>query len=130
LRDLEREIKRIEHFISSYRPLRLDNAISGLREQITRELLGFKESLLAVGSEADLVRAKSALAKHIGKLVLTPALRDGRPVYKVTGNVTVADESEKCRKQLVAGDGFPRHYTGLCLPLCGVRLDPRLDLAA
>src|SRR2546425_926216 len=28
--------------------------------------------------------------------------RDGRPVYEVSGNVTVADESEKCRKQLVA----------------------------
>jgi hypothetical protein len=37
---------------------------------------------------------------------LTPEMRGGRPVYKVTGKVTVADDAEKCRKQLLARDGI------------------------
>ena len=39
---------------------------------------------------------------------MTPAMRKGRPVYKVTGNITVPpdDGLEKCRKQLVARDGI------------------------
>jgi hypothetical protein len=31
---------------------------------------------------------------------------------------------------VVARDGFAQHYTGLRLPLTGLLLDPRLDLAA
>jgi hypothetical protein len=31
---------------------------------------------------------------------------------------------------VVARDGIQRHYIGLRLPLTGVRLDPRMDLAA
>jgi hypothetical protein len=79
-----------------------------MREHVTKEPLGFKESLLGPGSEADMARAKTALSKHIGKLVLTPAIRDGRQVYKVTGNITVPPDggAEKCRKQLVARDGI------------------------
>jgi hypothetical protein len=77
--------------------LKLDQALSGLREHVRRELLGFKNSLVGAGNDADMVRAKTALAKHVGKLVLSPAVRDCRPVYKVTGNVTVADDAEKCR---------------------------------
>jgi hypothetical protein len=72
------------------------------------------------------MRAKSALTKHVGKLTLTPALRDGRLVYKVTGSVTVGDESEECRKQLVARDGIEGHYTLPFMPLNGIRLNPRL----
>ena len=51
------------------------------------------------------LRAKEAIIKHVGKLTLTPVVRDGRPVYSVTGNVTIPD-SETCRMQLVARDGI------------------------
>ena len=53
-----------------------------------------------------MVTAKTALAKHVGKLVLTPALRDGRPLYTVTGRITIPPDGEagKCRKQLVDRD--------------------------
>jgi len=78
LRVIEGEIKQIEHAISSHRPVKLDEEVNGLRERVTKELLGFKESLVAAGSEADLLRAKSALTKHVGKLILTPSLRDVR----------------------------------------------------
>jgi hypothetical protein len=33
-------------------------------------------------------------------------------------------------ENMVARDGIQRHYIGLRLPLTGVRLDPKLDLAA
>ena len=38
----------------------------------------------------------------------TPATRDGRPVYKVTGSITLPPDGgvEKCRMQLVARDGI------------------------
>jgi hypothetical protein len=63
-----------------------------------------KESLIG-GTGENVTRAKEALTKHIGKLVLTPATRDGCPVYKVTGNLTLP-ESDKCRLQMVARDGI------------------------
>ena len=106
LRELEAEINQVQHAIATHRPLKLDVAFSGLREHVTRELLGLKESLNVPRNDDDLVRAKTALTKHVGKLVLTPALRDGRPIYKVSGNVTLSGDSEKCRKQLVARDGI------------------------
>ena len=49
---------------------------------------------------------RAALAQHVGKLVLTPAMREGRPVYKVGGNITVPADSEKCEMQVVARDGI------------------------
>ena len=67
LGEIEGETKR-EHAIDSHRPVNLDQAMNGLRERVTKELLGFKDSLLA-GTEADMVRAKSALAKQVGKLI-------------------------------------------------------------
>ena len=107
LRDMEAEVAQIQDAIDAYRPLKLDSALEGLREHVTRALLQLKESLAAAG-HGDLARAKAALAKHVGKLVLTPETRDGRPVYKVTGSITVPPDGgvEKCRMQLVARDGI------------------------
>ena len=108
LRDLEAEITRIHHAIENHRPLRLEDALDGLREHVTKELLGFKESLLNAGSDTDIVQARSVLARHLGKLVLTPVMRDGHPVYRVNGNITLPPDGGpgECRKQLVARDGI------------------------
>ena len=38
----------------------------------------------------DLSRAKKALSEHMGHLILTPAVLDGRPVYQVSGGLTPA----------------------------------------
>jgi hypothetical protein len=91
--------------IASYRPVKLDDAIGDMRRQVTKELLRLKESL-AAGQEAQLARAKAAIAKHVGKLVLTPSQVEGRPVYKVAGAVTVGGVAENCRMQMVARDGI------------------------
>ena len=100
---LEGEINRIEAAIHSHRPVPVDVRAADIRDHVTKSLRGLRE-LLACRGEAEVARAKKAIAGHIGKLTLTPVIRDGRPVYKVTGTVTVQDE--KCRMQLVARDGI------------------------
>ena len=75
------------------------------QEYLTTALAGLKESL-AHGTEDDVNQTKQAIAKYIGKLVLTPTMLDGRPVYKVSGNITIPDADDKCRMQVVARDGI------------------------
>ena len=45
LRDPDREIKRIQEAIATYRPIRLDVAVGEIREHVTKAVLGLKESL-------------------------------------------------------------------------------------
>jgi site-specific DNA recombinase len=127
LRMLATEIENIQQAIAGCRPVNLDIAIGKIREHVTRTIRGLKEALAISTGTNDVTRAKAALAKHIGKLVLTPATRDGRPVYMVTGKIALPD-SEKCRMQVVARDGIAQHYTALTIPLPGIRLDPALEL--
>ena len=109
LRALENEIHSIQQAIARYRPIKLNESMVNIRDHIASAMLlasamlRLKESLAT--SETDSVRAKEALAKHIGKLVLTPMIRDGRPVYAVSGNVSPAG-AERCRMQWVARDGI------------------------
>jgi hypothetical protein len=70
MRELENEIKRIETAIADYRRIRLDVALSEIREHVTQSCLRLK-ALLTIDSDGDFARAKDALAKHIGALVLT-----------------------------------------------------------
>jgi site-specific DNA recombinase len=105
MRELENEIKRIETAIADYRPIRLAVALSEIREHVTNSCLRLK-ALLTIDSDGDFARAKDALAKHIGALVLTPTAQAGRPMYKVSGSVNIPADSEKCRMQLVARDGI------------------------
>ena len=107
--------------------MKMDTAVDGVREHVVKSIMRLGEMLKA----EDVSRAKEALAKHIGKLVLTPVERDGRQVYKVSGGVSVplpAADTGKCRMQLVARDGYPQHSTLFSIPLTDVYLDPKLDL--
>ena len=80
-------------------------------EHVVRAIRDFRDSLATGEGTNDAVRAKEALANHLGKLVLTPATRDGRQVYRVTGNVTLPD-GDGCRMQVVARDGI-EPYSGI-----------------
>jgi site-specific DNA recombinase len=106
LRSLESEVRLIQDAIGSHRPVKVDVAVGAIRQDVTKAVQEFRNSLTTGVGATDVARAKAALAKHVGKLVLTPGIRDGRPVYKVTGNVTVPDDSGKCRMQVVARDGL------------------------
>ncbi len=104
LRVLETETRRIQEAIDAYRPIKLDVALGEVREHVTKSLMRLSE-MLAGAAEQDFARAKGAIAKHLGRLVLTPEVREGRPVYKVTGSLTIPD-AEYCRMQVVARDGI------------------------
>jgi hypothetical protein len=107
LRELDAEIKGIEAAIANYRRVKPEIALGEIREHVTKALLTVKESLTNA-THGHFARAKETIARHVGKLVLTPSIREGRPVYRVTGNLAVAPqpELEKCRMQLVARDGI------------------------
>lgn len=104
LAGLDNEIRQIESSIKTHRPVKIKDTIGGIRQHDTDAVFRLKESLID-GTGANVAKAKEALAKHVGKLVLTPETRDGCPVYKVTGNLTFP-EPEKCRMLKVARDGI------------------------
>jgi hypothetical protein len=127
LRGLDQEISEIQQAIASHRPINVNKAVTDMRESVTQAMMSLRTSL-AAGTDADVERAKKALSYHVGKLVLTPTLREGRSVYQVTGGVAIETDPAGCRIQLVATDGFPWHYRQLHLPLIGIQLDPRQNL--
>jgi len=102
LREVEGEITRLNEAMAVPRPAKPKVIVDGIRDQVMKSIMRLGETLKA----GDISRAKEALARHIGKLVLTPVQRDGRPVYKVSGNVSVQPDTGKCRMQLVARDGI------------------------
>jgi site-specific DNA recombinase len=104
-RELESEIKLLQESIAGYRPVNIDEAVGVVRATLTKALQGL-HACLRPATNTDFARAKEAIAKHVGKLVLTPAVREGRPIYVVTGKMSVETDSSKCRMQLVARDGL------------------------
>jgi len=121
VRKVEDEIRRTDAAIAVHRPVKPDLALDEIREHVVKSFMRLGETLKA----GDISRTKEAVAKHIGKLVLAPVQRDGRPAYKVSGNVSAQPDTDKCRMQLVARDGIGWHYTVLTLPVAGVALNPR-----
>ena len=61
--------------------MKMDTAVDGVRDHVVKSIMRLGEML----KPEDLSRAKEALAKHVGKLVLTPVEHDGRPVYQSIG---------------------------------------------
>jgi DNA invertase Pin-like site-specific DNA recombinase len=101
LRAVEAKLKRLSDAIAVYRQVKLDIIVDDIRDHVVKSLAQLRESMTA----GDSARAKAALAKHVGKLVLTPVERDGRPFYRVSGNVSVQADTAKCRMQWVAVPG-------------------------
>jgi hypothetical protein len=71
-----------------------------IRQQVTKTLLSLRQAL----SDEDVIRAKTAIMKHVGRLVLTPVVKGGRGVYRVSGSVGVPVENRGML--LVARDGI------------------------
>jgi len=46
------------------------------------------------------------------------------------GSIKAANSGKFLKDKLVARDGIAQHYTSLTIPITGVQLDPRLDMAA
>jgi hypothetical protein len=60
--------------------------------------------LRKVLDEGDVQKARSALSKHLGRLVLTPTLKNGKKIFRVTGAVNLQPGNGVM--QLVARDGI------------------------
>jgi hypothetical protein len=89
VRDLEGETEQIQEEISGCRPVNLQTLVAALGNSVAQAAMNLKESLIK-GRAGDLSRAKKALSEHMGRLILTPAVLDGRPVYQVSRGLTLA----------------------------------------
>jgi DNA invertase Pin-like site-specific DNA recombinase len=107
LREVESQMKRLADAIAAYRPVKMEVAVGSIRERVMKTLTRLHEATRAGG---DLSRAKEALATHVGRLVLSPVQRDGRPVYRVQGKISVMPEAENGRMQWGAVPGHHLHY--------------------
>jgi hypothetical protein len=75
-----------------------------MRERVLRSVMQLREVIVA----KDPAAAKNALRRYVGPLVLTPAVQDGRRVFRVSGSVNVIPDPDQDRSRmlLVARDGI------------------------
>jgi hypothetical protein len=100
LRDVEKQVAEVERTTIAYRPRNLDLKAEQIRELVLKAILQLRKVL----DEGDVQRARSALSKHLGRLVLTPTLKDGKKIFRVTGAVNLQPGNGVM--QLVARDGI------------------------
>ena len=102
LDDVEHERQTIEAQLATFRPVDLKVTEEQVRQHVTKNLLVLRSLLDA----DDVARTRAALQKHIPQLVLTPAMREGLPVYEVSGEMDLVGDADKCVMQVVARDGL------------------------
>jgi len=102
VRIVEAESTRLEHAIKAHRPLNLRVTAEQIREHVETSLMELRTTL----NGAEVVVARNALRRHVGRLVLTPTLKDGRQHFKVGGNVSLLPEAQESGMLLVARDGI------------------------
>ena len=102
LNDVEQERQTIEAQLATFRPVDLKVTEEQVRQHVTKNLLVLRSLLDA----DDVARTRAALQKHIPQLVLTPTLREGLPVYKVSGEMDLVGDADKCVMRVVARDGL------------------------
>lgn len=101
LKAVEQDLQMVRKRIAAGRPKDLQVTDDQVRQHVTKNLM----SLSSLLTGEDILAARSALQKHIRQLVLTPVSRDGRKVYRVSGEVNLAG-SDGCVMQVVARDGL------------------------
>ncbi len=95
------ELQAVEAQIATYRPMDLKITDQQVRQHVTKTLLVLKTKLV----DDNVLVARAALQKHIPQLVLTPVEREGKPVYRVSGEMDISG-GDKCVMQVVARDGL------------------------
>ena len=100
LTQIERDIKTIDDKLASVnQPLDLAYSLEGVREFASAKLLDLRTLV-----HADITAARTALAKHIAEIVLTPKQSPEGPVYEVSGDVDLFG-GEQDVMLMVARDG-------------------------
>jgi DNA invertase Pin-like site-specific DNA recombinase len=112
VRAAQAEVKRLDAELAAHRhqPIKSGVAVGSVRDQIVKCVTGLRETM----RDKDVARAKDAIDKYVGKLVLTPVQRDGRRVYRVSGNVSFRPVGGNCRMHGAALEG--RATTGASVP--------------
>jgi len=103
LRDVESEIKRLDQVVAQSQPTNLKMPVHQVREHVLRSMIQLRDALTA-GTEVAI--ARNALRKHVGRLILSPAVKDGRKLFRVSGSVDPVPEVAEGGMLLVARDGI------------------------
>ena len=105
LRSIQAETDDLKRQIEGFRPADANISLTTqqIRECVISQLMELKSSL----TDAQMPVAKQALARHLGRLVLTPKLQDGRRVFEVSGQFDLGAGANRIGvMQLVARDGI------------------------
>jgi site-specific DNA recombinase len=98
---VEAEVTRLDSTIAGHQRSAPKVPKERIREQVLNTILQLRTTL----AEAEISIARSALLKHMKKIVLTPTIQDGRKLFRVSGNVNLGPEAES-GMLLVARDGI------------------------
>ena len=102
LRKVEAESLRLEQEMKAHRPLNLKVTAEQIREHVKTSLMELRSAL----HDAEVVVARNALRRHLGRLVLTPTLKDSRQLFTVRGNFNLLPVGGESGMLLVARDGI------------------------
>ena len=104
LRTVESEIKKLDYALAAYRRPSLKVTAEQVREHVLKVMMQLRTALNETGAEVAI--ARNALRKHVGRLVLSPTIKDGRNLFRVSGNVNPLPEVGEGGMLLVARDGI------------------------
>jgi hypothetical protein len=102
LTGLESEIAVLSRQIEAYKPLNLTVTTENARRFAFENVLNLRGTLRS----EDIPAARTTLQRHIGKLVLTPTLKEGQQVFEVSGNINLMPTTAKGVMEMVARDGI------------------------
>jgi site-specific DNA recombinase len=100
LQEIEREAQAIDRAITTQRPRNIELKPDQIRDAVMKTMMSLRSTL----NEGDATLAKNALMKHVGRLVLTPTMKEGKKFFRVTGGVQVTGPNGVM--QVVARDGI------------------------
>ncbi len=101
LRSVESAIKKLEIAIEAYRPISMKVTTEQIREHVMASLMELRTTL----NQSEVHVARNARRRHLGRLVLTPTMKESRQLFRVSGNVSLIPEGQESGMLLVARDG-------------------------
>jgi site-specific DNA recombinase len=99
LGEVDAQIAAVDRRMDAQKPVDLTATVAEMREFVSRNILELRTLL-----REDPVKSKTALARHIGQLKLTPKETEKGPVYELDGALDLLNENDVM--PLVARDGI------------------------
>ena len=101
-REVEDEIAQLDRAIASHRVVKPKVTAEQVRNRVVKTLMRLRDML----DEQEVAVARAALRKHVGRLTLTPTVKEGRRVFEVSGNFSPTGDQPDGAMRLVARDGI------------------------